>query len=305
MSMGASSGTFSLVGSLESWNTLYVHISESSNVLNPFAGSGRSVGSIPVPPSDHSGCPASSVPSVKEKSGIRSRSCTWWFSLAVRIKTDCSAFVSPANFSDVLHSSYCQNIQIQKLNAAKETSIVSFSIDTNAASVLRLQNAPFAQIKGFVSTSRNQMCENVVREWLRHKDIVNLELTSLSRCDTKGQLHEKIEMFLKESTTTQSRLAGDSDRQGLRLRVIYAWTVQPPPTEEAARARRSEPRSPQASDRRPLPPALPEVPLLPQPEQRKLLRRRRPLPPRRRPLRLCVCHCAQGSRFSRAAPTLR
>ena len=37
---------------------------------------------------------------------------------------------------------------MQKLNAAKETSIVSFSIDTNAASVLRLQNAPFAQIKG-------------------------------------------------------------------------------------------------------------------------------------------------------------
>ena len=36
---------------------------------------------------DHSGCPASSVPSVKEKSGIRSRSCTWWFSLAVRIKS--------------------------------------------------------------------------------------------------------------------------------------------------------------------------------------------------------------------------
>ena len=64
--------------------------SESSDVLVPFAG--RSVDSIQVPPADddaadHSGCPASSVPSVKEKSGIRSRSCTLWFSLAVRIKS--------------------------------------------------------------------------------------------------------------------------------------------------------------------------------------------------------------------------
>ena len=112
--------------------------------------------------------------SVKQKSGITARSCTWWFSLAVRIKTGCSAFVSPANFTDILYSSYCQAIQINKLRAAKETSIVSFSIDTNAASVLRLQNAPFAQINGYVSTSRTQMYETVVREWLQHEDIVNL-----------------------------------------------------------------------------------------------------------------------------------
>ena len=150
--------------------------------LVPYTGSvcsDRSDGSIQVPPTDHSGCPASSVPSVKDKSRIHSRSCTWFFSLAVHIKTDCSSFVSPANFSDVLHSSYCQNIQIKKLHAAKETPIVSFSIDTNAASVLRLQNAQFAQIKGFISTSPKQMYENVVREWLLHEDIVNLELTSL------------------------------------------------------------------------------------------------------------------------------
>ena len=171
-------------------------ITQSSDVLVPFAG--RTVGSIQVPPDDHSGCPASSVtsvPSVKEKSDIpyiRSRSCTWCFSLAVRIKTDCSAFVSPANFSDVLHSSYCQNIQITKLRAAKETSIVSFSVDTNAASVLRLHDAPFALVNGYISTSHAQMYETVVREWLRHEDIVNLELTAIRRCNSRGHLHEKI-----------------------------------------------------------------------------------------------------------------
>ena len=69
--------------------------------------------------------------------------------------------------------------------------------------------------------------------------------------------------------------------------LIYAWTVQLPPTEKAARAS----RPPQAMDRRPLPPALPEGP------QRPLLRRRSPLPPRRRLLRLCVCHCAVRTRI--------
>ena len=104
-------------------------------------------------------------------------------------------------------------------HAAQETSIVSFSVDTNAASVLRLQNAPFAQINGCISTGRTQMYETVVREWLRHEEIVNLELTAIRRCNSRGHLHEKIEKFLKESTTTQSRLTGDGDRQGLRLGV--------------------------------------------------------------------------------------
>ena len=131
--------------------------------------------------------------SVKQKSGFAARSCTWWFSLAARIKTGCSAFVSPANFTDILYSSYCQDIQINKLRAAKETSIVSFSIDTNAASVLRLQNAPFAQIYGLISTSGTQMYETAVRKWLHHEDIVNLELTAIRRCDSSGQFHEKIE----------------------------------------------------------------------------------------------------------------
>ena len=167
--------------------------------------------------------------SVKQKSGFPARSCTWWFSLAVRIKTGCSAFVSPANFTDILYSSYCQAIQINKLRAAKETSIVSFSIDTNAASVLRLQNAPFAQIYGLISTSGTQMYETAVRKWLHHEDIVNLELTAIRRCDSSGQFHEKIEKFLKESTTTQSRLTGDGNRQGLRLRVDLCMDSAAPP----------------------------------------------------------------------------
>ena len=97
---------------------------------------------------------------------------------------------------------------------------MSFSVDTNAASVLRLHDAPFALVNGYISTSHAQMYETVVREWLRHEDIVNLVLTAIRRCDSRGPLHEKIEKFLKESTTTQSRLvAGDGDRQGLRLRV--------------------------------------------------------------------------------------
>jgi hypothetical protein len=108
---------------------------------------------------------------------------------------------------------------------------VSFSIDTNAASVIRLQNAPFAQIYGYISTSGTQMYETAVRKWLHHADIVNLELTAIRRCDSSGQFHEKIEKFLKESTTTQtqSRLTGDGNRQGLRLRVDLCMDSAAPP----------------------------------------------------------------------------
>ena len=123
-----------------------VHLSESNNVLVPFAG--RSVGSIQVSPADHSSCPANSVSSVKGKSGSCS---TWFFALVVLIKTDCSSassFVSPSNFSDMPLSPYCQNIQKPKRHAADETSVVSLSIHTDAASVLSRQNAPFAQIQG-------------------------------------------------------------------------------------------------------------------------------------------------------------
>ena len=130
-------------------------------------------------------------------------------------------------------------------HAAQETSIVSFSVDTNAASVLRLQNAPFAQINGCISTGHTQMYETVVREWLRHEEIVNLVLTAIRRCNSRGHLHEKIEKFLKESTTTQSRLTGDGDRQGIRLRVDLCMDSSPRqrrPPEQAGPRRRPRQR---------------------------------------------------------------
>ena len=82
----------------------------------------------------------------------------------------------------MLLSDRCRNIQINRLRADKEHSVISFSMDTDAANVLRLGtlgNAPFAQISGFVSTGQ-QTYKTVVEDWLRHEDIANLELTAIS-----------------------------------------------------------------------------------------------------------------------------
>ena len=141
------------------------------------------------------------------------RAYTWFFSLAVRIRTiDCAnpSFVSPSCFSDVLLSDRCSTKLRDRLRANGNT-ILSFSIDTiiNSANVLRLGNVSFAQIRGFVNTGV-QIYKTVVEDWLQHEDITNLELTAIS----DWQNNEMIVRFLAEST-----LEGASERQGQRLRI--------------------------------------------------------------------------------------
>ena len=154
------------------------------------------------------------------------RAYTWFFSLAVRIRPiDCAnpSFVSPSCFSDVLLSDQCRSKQMNRLRAADNTSILSFSLDTNinSTTVLRLGslgNVSFAQIRGFVNTG-TQIYKTVVEDWLHHEDITNLELTAIS----KWQTNDKIMRFLAESA-----LEVDGERQGLRLRIdMCAPTVCP------------------------------------------------------------------------------
>jgi hypothetical protein len=98
-----------------------------------------------------------------------------------------------------------------RLRAKGNTSILSFSLDTNinSANVLRLGNVSFAQIRGFVNTG-TQIYKTVVEDRLHHEDITNLELTAIS----KWQKNETIMRFLAEST-----LKGDGERQGQGLRI--------------------------------------------------------------------------------------
>ena len=154
------------------------------------------------------------------------RAYTWFFSLAVRIRPiDCAnpSFVSPSCFSDVLLSDQCRSKQRNRLRADENTSILSFSLDTNinSTTVLRLGslgNVSFAQIRGFVNTG-TQIYKTVVEDWLHHEDITNLELTAIS----KWQKNETIKRFLAESA-----LEVDGERQGLRLRIdMCAPTVCP------------------------------------------------------------------------------
>ncbi len=135
-------------------------------------------------------------------------------SLAVSIRIiDCAnlSFVSPSCFSDVLLSDRCSTMLKNRLRADGNTSILSFSIDTdiNSANVLRLGNVSSTQIRGFVNTGI-QTYKTLVEEWLHHEDITNLELTAISTWHNK----ETIMKFLAEST-----LEGDGERQGQRLRI--------------------------------------------------------------------------------------
>ena len=151
---------------------------------------------------------------------------TWFFSLDVSIKAgsryaDASS-ISPNNFLDVLHSENCQQIQRVRLHAAEDTSIISFSINTDAASVFCVENdegfkIPVTQITGFISTDR-QMYKTVVQDWLLHPCIFNLELTAIPNRHS----HEKIKAFLAESRLD------DVDHRGFRLRVdLYKASAAP------------------------------------------------------------------------------
>jgi hypothetical protein len=114
------------------------------------------------------------------------KSCTWFFSLDVRVKTDC-AYVPPSKFLEAFHSEKCLKTQRDKLRAAKDTSVISFSIDTDTGSVFFWGNVPFTQIEWFISTAKH-MCKTVVQDWLGHIDIVNLKLTTIGFQRTHEQI---------------------------------------------------------------------------------------------------------------------
>ncbi len=89
---------------------------------------------------------------------------------------DLRVLSTPA-FLEVLHSDGCLNFQIARLRAAKDTLVISFSIDTDAATVFFQGNVPYAQIEESISTEK-QVYKSVVQDWLGHIDIVNLKLTA-------------------------------------------------------------------------------------------------------------------------------
>ncbi len=117
------------------------------------------------------------------------------FSLAARCHSvPALSYVSRNTFLDIINSENCKRNQTERLHAAEDKSIVTFSINTEAAIIFRVGNVPVTQIYGFISTEK-QMWDNVVQDWLRHLDTFNLELTAISNRHN----HEKIEDFLDDS----------------------------------------------------------------------------------------------------------
>ena len=164
---------------------------------------------IPIE-TDHSDHHTNSSATTSVKRKTRIRSYIWFYSLDVRITSNylVSSRVDPSNFLDVLHSEYCQQIKTARLHATEDTSIISFSLNTDAASVFHMGNVPVTQITGFISTVQ-QMDKSAVLAWLRHPNIYNLELTAIaSRHKSK-----EISSFLLESALA------DHAPHGLRLRV--------------------------------------------------------------------------------------
>ena len=120
------------------------------------------------------------LPAKKNEPESVTRSYTWFFSLAARVRCPHPiSFVDPSIFSNILNSDRCKRIQYEKLHAAEDTSIISFSINTDAASVFHVDTVPVAHIIGYISTKK-QMWNNVVLEWLQHPDVFNLELVSIA-----------------------------------------------------------------------------------------------------------------------------
>jgi hypothetical protein len=133
----------------------------------------------------------------------------------------------------------CLEIQGDRLHASKDTSEISFSIETDAASVFFQGNVPYTQIEGFISTEK-QMYKTAVQDWLGHIDIVNLKLTAVWHWRTP----EQIKKFL-----AASKLADDGndpgDHRGLRLRVDLCEASTAPKSCRGGRPRRSDPGSKQ------------------------------------------------------------
>jgi hypothetical protein len=130
---------------------------------------------------------------------------------------------------EILHSENCLEIQRDRPHAAKETLVISFSIDTDAASVFFQGNVLCTQIEG-------QIYKTVVQDWLGHIDIVNLKLTAIGHQRT----HEQIMTFL-----AASKLADDGyalgDHRGLRLRVDLCKASADPKSCRGGRPRRLDP----------------------------------------------------------------
>ena len=138
---------------------------------------------------------------------------------------------------DIINSEYCKRIQTDRLHAAEDKSIVTFSINTEAASIFRVGNVPVTQIYGFISTEK-RMWDNVVQDWLRHPDIFNLELTAIPNRHN----HEIIKNFLDDS-----RLPDDGDDNagipGIRLRIDLCKPSGAPRAHKGGRPKKPVPAS--------------------------------------------------------------
>ena len=138
---------------------------------------------------------------------------------------------------DIINSEYCKRIQTDRLHAAEDKSIITFSINTEAASIFRVGNIPVTQIYGFISTEK-QMWDSVVQDWLRHPDVFNLELTAIS----KRHNDQKIKDFLDDS-----RLADDGDDNagipGIRLRIDLCKPSGAPRAHKGGRPKKPVPAS--------------------------------------------------------------
>ena len=226
---------------------------------------------IPIE-TDHSDHHTNSSATTSVKRKTRIRSYIWFYSLDVSITSNylVSSRVDPSNFLDVLHSAYCQQIKTARLHATEDTSIISFSLNTDAASVFHVGNVPVTQITGFISTVQ-QMDKSAVLAWLRHPNIYNLELTAIaSRHKVKRSVLSCWRVRLQITPPTGSGSAS-----------ICARPVPKRRPQNCVREAARRSRTPRASGSRPLPPPSPPL-------------RRRPPPPRRLSRWLSAHRCALG-----------
>ena len=110
---------------------------------------------------DHTNSSAVTSATISVSKNTRVRSLTWFFSLAVSIRSD-SSYVSPSNFRMFSIQNIASKFQRNRLHAAEDTSIIRFSINTDAASAFSVGNVHVTQITGFISTEK-QMRDNVVQ----------------------------------------------------------------------------------------------------------------------------------------------
>jgi hypothetical protein len=124
------------------------------------------------------------------------RSYVWFYSLDLRIEmqsADCS-YVSHSNFSYIVLSQLCVDIQIRRI---KWTKICSFSISADISSVFFVDNVPYTPVVGFMSfiSPTQRIALGAVHDWLTHPKIINLKLTPIANWHE----HTMIKTFLSES----------------------------------------------------------------------------------------------------------